>query len=432
MRLRTPSPESSSHSPVSNVIRLVLASAGVQGLAFLALPLLQRWCYGPEDFADFALYSQWAGLFGAVATVRMDLAVVKHDTPRLASAAFANGLRALLATVCVSFIAVLGFRWTGSAMGDVDGLWFWLPVGVAGLGAGNLGTAWLTRQEHFGLVARVRAMGGALGEGLRFAFSGLAGSGLIAGRVVGQWLTAGMAIRHCLQNQVRAERPTREERIAAWKIDRDYVRYTTPANLLAMGANALLVLFLFESAPRDTVGQVGAAAAYLTVAFGLVIRGTNDVFFRLLNDIPDSQLTGVYIRWALSLIGLATAGATALYLLPLDWVILLLGERWSDLLPVMRMLCLWMIPWVAASSLSGIFPHLRRQSWSLVLDVLHLCLIGGWLIWFSSTQGPIGQGDWTIIKQYTWVQSGFYSLALCAGVSACMLGTRTTATSGAR
>lgn len=429
MRFRTQSPGSSNHSPVSNVIRLVLASAGVQGLALLALPLLQRWCYGPEDFADFALYSQWAGLFGAVATVRMDLAVVKHDTPRLASAAFANGLRALLAAVCISFIVVLGFRWTGSAMGRVDGLWFWLPLGVAGLGIGNLSTAWLTRQEHFGLVARARAWGGAWGEGLRFAFSGLAGSGLIAGRVVGQWLTAGMAMRHCRQD--KAEKSTREDRMAAWRIDRDYVRYTTPANLLAMGANALLVLFLFESAPRDTVGQVGAAAAYLTVAFGLLIRGTNDVFFRLLNDIPDSQLVGLYFRWALSLVGLATAGATFLYILPLDWIVVLLGERWSDLLPVMRILCLWMIPWVAASSLSGIFPHLRRQSWSLVLDVFHLCLIGGWLFWFSSTQGSIGQGDWTIIRQYAWVQSGFYSLALCTGILACVLGMRNTAKSKA-
>ena len=430
MRFRTPTSEFSSRSPVSNVIRLVLASAGVQGLAFIALPLLQRWCYGPEDFADFALYSQWAGLFGAVATARMDLAVVKHDTPRLANAAFANGLSALLAAVCLSFLVVLGFRWTGSAMGDVDGLWFWLPLGVAGMGTGNLATAWLTRQEQFGLVARVRAWGGALGEGLRFAFSGLAVSGLIAGRVVGQWLTAGMAIRHFRQNQDKADKPTREDRIAAWRIDRDYVRYTTPSNLLAMGANALLVLFLFESAPRDTVGQVGAAAAYLTVAFGLLIRGTNDVFFRLLNDIPDSQLTGLYIRWALSLMGLATAGAILLYLLPPNWVVLLLGERWSDLLPVMRILCLWMIPWVAASSLSGIFPHLRRQSWSLILDVLHLCMIAGWLIWFYSTQGPIGQGDWTIIRQYTWVQSGFYSLALCTGILACVRGTQTSSITG--
>lgn len=424
MQFRTPSPESRSQSPVSNVVRLVLAAAAVQGVAFLSLPLLQRWCYGPEDFADFALYSQWAGLFGAVATFRMDLAVVKHENARIASAAFSNGLRALLATICLSFFVVLGFHWTNSAMGSVEGLWFWLPLGVAGLGLGNLGTAWLTRHERFALVARFRGWGGGMGEALRFAFSGLAGAGLIAGRVLGQWLTAIMAIRHFRQDQQTEEKPTREERLTAWRIDRDYVRYTTPANLLAMGANALLVLFLFESAPRDTVGQVGAAAAYLTVASGLLIRGANDVFFRLLNDIPDRQLTRLYIRWALSLMGLASAGAAVLHLLPLDWVVLLLGDRWSDLLPVMRIFCLWMIPWVAASSLSGIFPHLRRQSWSLVLDVFHLCLIGGWLIWFSSSQDAVGLGDWTIIRQYAWVQSGFYGVALCAGVLACVLGTR--------
>ena len=424
MNFRIPSPKSKIQSPAQNVIRLVLTAAGVQGAAILALPLLQRWCYGPEDFADFALYSQWAGLFGAVATLRIDLAVVKHDDIRIANAAFSNGLRALAVTSCISFFLVLVFRWTGSAMGNVNGLWLWLPLGISGLGLGNLATAWLTRNERFDLVASFRAWGGGIGEALRFVFVGLSGAGLIAGRIAGQWITAFLAIRHFKRNRDEEQNTTREERHTAWIKDRDYVRYTTPANLLAMGANALLVLFLYESAPKETVGQVGAAAAYLTVASGLLIRGSNDVFFRLLNDIHDSQLTRLYVRWSMTLMAIAAIGATCLYIFPLHWAVALLGDRWSELLPVMRILCLWMIPWIAASSLSGIFPHLRRQSWSLLLDAFHLLLVGGWLIWFSSSQNTIGHGDWTIIRQYAWVQSGFYLFALCAGVTACRLGTK--------
>ena len=418
MMSRKSIPEPNGGHPLRNVVRLVTAAAGVQGAALLALPLLQRWCYGPGDFADFALYSQWAGLFGAVATVRMDLAVVKHDQDRMARAAMANGLRALGVTALLSGLAMLCLHLGGSHMGRLSGLWFWLPLGVVGLGLGNLATAWLTRENRFGLVARHRGWGGVSGEALRFAFSGLAGTGLIAGRIAGQWLTAGLALRS-MNRLTAADHPSHEERRTAWVLDRDYVRYTTPANLLAMGANALLILYLFEAAPKDTVGQVGAAAAYLTVAAGLLIRGVNDVFFRLLNDIADDQLMAVYLRWALPLLVIASLGVFALHWIPDFWVVSLLGERWADLLPVMCILSTWMVPWVAASSLSGIFPHLGRQSWSLALDVLHLVLVAGWLAWFATSQPPIVPGDWTILKQYALVQGSFYLIALVAGVIAC-------------
>ncbi len=418
MMSRKSIPEPNGGHPLRNVVRLVTAAAGVQGAALLALPLLQRWCYGPGDFADFALYSQWAGLFGAVATVRMDLAVVKHDQDRMARAAMANGLRALGVTALLSGLAMLCLHLGGSHMGRLSGLWFWLPLGVVGLGLGNLATAWLTRENRFGLVARHRGWGGVSGEALRFAFSGLAGTGLIAGRIAGQWLTAGLALRS-MNGLTAADHPSHEERRTAWVLDRDYVRYTTPANLLAMGANALLILYLFEAAPKDTVGQVGAAAAYLTVAAGLLIRGVNDVFFRLLNDIADDQLMAVYLRWALPLLVIASLGVFTLHWIPDFWVVSLLGERWADLLPVMCILSTWMVPWVAASSLSGIFPHLGRQSWSLALDVLHLVLVAGWLAWFATSQPPIVPGDWTILKQYALVQGSFYLIALVAGVIAC-------------
>ena len=85
----------------------------------------------------------------------------------------------------------------------------------------------------------------------------------------------------------------------------------------------------------------------------------------------------------------------------------------------MCILSTWMVPWVAASSLSGIFPHLGRQSWSLALDGFHLVLVACWLAWFTTSQPPIVPGDWTILKHYALVQGSFYLIALVAGVIAC-------------
>ena len=414
-------PSTSPAALLRDMARLAVSAGLVQGVAVLSLPLLQRWCYGPEAFADFALYSQWAGLLGAIATLRMDLAVVQHAEDRLARAAWQNGLRALAGFILGAAVLAVGLQASGSAMGQVDALWLWLPLGVGAVGLSSLATAMLSRDRHFSAVARFRATGGILGEALRFAGSVMGASGLIAGRIAGQGWTALQATVRARQPWANTPRPTAADRREAWHIDRDYIRFTTPANLLAMAANALLLLFLCASAPKDWVGQIGAALAYLTVAAGLVIRSVSDVFFRHLREVPRPSLAAFYTRWALGLCLASAVGISLLFLCPVEWATALLGERWSGMLPAMRILSLWMPLWIAASALSGIFPHLRKQAWAFGLDVVHLALIAGWLMWNwtgVAAQDLMGQGD-VLLMEYAGIQALFYGLALLTGVGLC-------------
>lgn len=410
----------------TDILKLSLAAAGVQGIALVALPFLQRFFYSPEAFADFTLYSQLAGILGAIATARMDLAVVQHNGERLARAALHNGLHVLCFTTGIALLLALGLNWGGFQMGQVPGLWFGLPLGVASLGIGALASSWLTRDQAFGTLARYRTAGGAAGEALRFAFVGLGHVGLIAGRVAGQWLTAVLAWRACQKEQTRGIRPSRDERRAAWSMDRDYLRFTTPSNLLSMAANACLVFFLFEYATRDFVGQVGTALAYLTAASGLVIRSVNDVFFRHLKDIEPQKLPSLYLKWALGLTSLTAVGCAILHAIPGSLVSQLLGDQWSAMLPAMKWLSLWMMPWVAASSLSGVFPHLRRQALAFGLDVGHLLLLSFWLWlnWSHVGQESISSIGMDILKEYAMIQGGFYAIALVVGWRICKIGVR--------
>ena len=403
-----------------DMARLALSAGLVQGVALLALPLLQRWCYGPDAFAEFSLYSQWAGLFGAIATLRMDLAVVQHHEDRMARAAWQNGLMALLAVSLTSAAFAWGLDSAGWVMGDVQGMWVWLPLGVGALGLGSLATATLSRGRQFSSIAALRATGGTLGEALRFASAGLGHSGLIAGRVAGQWWTAAGAVRRVRQSWAKDSSPSRSDRKAAWRHDSDYVRFTTPANLLAMAANALLLLFLFEKAPKVFVGQVGAALAYLTVAAGLVIRSVSDVFFRHLKDIAPGRLRAFYTRWSVGLLLASGLGISLLFAFPDEWGVALLGERWRRMWPAMRWLSLWMPFWISASALSGIFPYLRRQSWAFGLDVLHLALIAFWIwTWSDAPSDILASSNWTLLKEYAVLQGGFYALAVGVGIHLC-------------
>lgn len=394
----------------------LMSSAGLaQGAAVVALPLLQRFCYGPVAFADMAVYTQLAGILGAVATLRMDLALVKHPEPSVARATFDNGLRALLVTTGISLVIALLLPLSGSEMGQIQWLWCALPLGVLGVGLNGLISGWLTRAERFGTMAAMRAGGGVTGEALRFAAAPMGSIGLIAGRIAGQWCTVVWGLRAMAEAWSQAPKSTKASRRAAWKQDRPYSWYTTPANLLAMAANGLFILFLFEFGEGQFVGVVGAGMAYLTVAAGLVIRSVNDVFFKHLDDIPSHRLLRHYAGWSLGLIALSTMGIAVLWGIPDAWVTQILGNAWRDMLPIMRILAPWMVPWIAASALSGIFPHLGRQSWTLALDALHLMMVGGllWSVRVAMPGATLDQsGALQLVREYTLVQGVFYALAI--------------------
>ena len=397
-------------------------SAGLaQAAAVVALPLLQRYCYNPSAFADMAVYSQLVGILGAVATLRMDLALVKQNSIEQARATFSLGLRSILFMAFVAMLLAFGFSAAGLEMGAIPWLWCLLPLGVVGLGMNGLVTGWLSREERFQKLAVVRAGGSFVGEALRFVGASLGSLGLIAGRISGQWCSAIWGFRTLHRSWRSAPKSTRTSRKKAWSENRAYAVFTTPANVLAMAANGLFILYLFEFGSGNIVGSVGAGMAYLTVAAGLVIRSVSDVFFKHLDDVPPGALMRHYTRWMAVLVLLSAAGISVLWAIPDGWATLLLGDAWKDMLPVMRIMAPWMVPWIAGSALSGIFPHLGRQSWTLALDAVHLAMVGG-LIWASDaarTTTVLSDPEVLfLLLDYTLVQASFYTMAIGVALAA--------------
>jgi len=408
-------------SSLRNILGLFLSSGMAQGAALVALPLLQRYCYGPSAFADMAVYSQLVGILGAVATFRFDLALVKRESADAARATVAIGLRVLTAVTLAAGLLALGLKYADSATGAIAGLWLLLPCGVFGMGVNGLVTGWLSRQERFGTLAWVRGGGSTLGEVARFLTAPMGASGLIIGRIMGQWCTAAGGVRSMVKEWRQAARSTKLSRAAAWKADRDYARYTTPANVLAMAANGAFIFFLFEYCPQDFVGAVGAGMAYLTVAAGLVIRSVNDVFFKHLDHLAAGGLLKPYLMWSASLILLSGAALSLLWWVPDSWISGLLGAEWAAMQPIMRILAPWMAPWIAASALSGVFPHLGLQSWTLVLDTLHLTLIVGLIgsVLSGLSSDVMSEAEaLAFLSQYTALQAGFYIAAIAAAIAA--------------
>ena len=116
-----------------------------------------------------AAYSQLAGILGAVATLRMDLALVKQSSIGASTGyTFSMDFGPLLVMVS---LAAVSRPW--SECSDLK----WAPS-LAVVPASHWGrwgraqwlvTGWLSREERFHKLAVVRAGGGVAGEALRFA-----------------------------------------------------------------------------------------------------------------------------------------------------------------------------------------------------------------------------------------------------------------------
>ena len=224
-----------------DIARLAFSAGFSHTAALLALPLLQRFCYGPAAFADMAAYTQVVGIMGAVATLRMDLALVKQSEATAAKATANEGLRFLFLTTGLAALLPWLLKAYGFDAGNIPLIWIWLPLGVLALGINGLVSGWLSREERFGHLAGVRAGGGVAGEVMRFAAAPMGHAGLIAGRIAGQCLSALAGISMVWKGWREAGPEIPSVRKEVWKKNRNYARFTAPANILAMAANGLFL-----------------------------------------------------------------------------------------------------------------------------------------------------------------------------------------------
>ena len=132
------------------------------------------------------------------------------------------------------------------------------------------------------------------------------------------------------------------------------------------------LLTVFSPVPR---GQ-GPCLTKLSAGFGVVAISFSQVFYSKVSDTRTiKELLQLYKRFAKNLALVALFPVCLVYVLPVSWVVYLLGDEWGDLMPIARIMVLWLAVWFVASSLSFVYMRLGKQRAMLVYDFLHLILI---------------------------------------------------------
>lgn len=365
------------------VLQVASGNMLAQAIPFLVLPLLQSSFYTPAQFGILSLYTATSELFIGMASGKYEMAIVTSRRKKDQ----ANLMFLCLTLSFVSagvFLSGLILYFLGARLlhfWDEPALWLWpLPLSIAAGGIFNAISYRFNREQWFGRMSMGKVYNTLAAESTKIGL-GIAhvGTGLVWGRIAGQLFSALQQWR-IYARRLQSDRKLYSRRYLETlaRSQRRYPLYIMPAALIG---SLITVLYfnLFEYYyGEDKLGLIGVSASYIGVATGIISTAIGQVFFRKLAEIDDLRsLRNKYLAFAGVLAIPAALMPLTLYALPNSWVVYVLGDKWELMLPVARIMSLWMALAFISSSLSFIYLKLNMQRTMFVIDALHLLLVIG-------------------------------------------------------
>jgi lipopolysaccharide exporter len=352
-----------------------------QVLSVIALPYFQKYLYNPDDFALFTWFFELTAIFIGVSALRLETGIVLERDQSMAIKLALLCLRLVFFSSVIYTVLVLGLSYFVANFELFrNELWLLLlfPVTIFFTGGTQVFVAYYTRQKLFKQQAANKIVQSSSALVPQFALGqfGYNQLGLIAGKIFGVVIGFAGLWSRIAKDFKQIPFPTKKERKELRSKHKDFIRYTTPGTFLGMFINFVFIdLFLYYFGD-DLTGQLGASKHYIGMGFSVLSVSFAQVFYGRIARIEDKvELRNLYTYWLIRLSAIALMVIITVWIFPNVWVVNILGEKWSQLLPVMRVLSLWMGVMFVTSSLSFIYIKLNRQRTTVIIDALHLLFV---------------------------------------------------------
>lgn len=344
---------------LKNFLKAGFGSAGAQAINLAALPIISR-LYSPEQYAVWAIVVATAMIFGSIACLRYELAIVLPKDRDDACALFVWSI--ICSIVIAMLTAALSVLLLGADLIEIGAgthpyqYTIWAPLLVAATGFTLALQYWAVRNESYALnsAAQVGLAITALAVQISYAliFGGDA-NGLIAGSLVGQLTAVVTLTGGCLftRNLPSVSSGVLRRIPAVIRTHYLFPLYSMPYILFgAIRARASVYVIAFFLAPRE-VGLYAFAYRIMNFPVSLISAALRPVLFR------ETSVQGVValehritriLHW-LALI--ATPMVVVYFYWSEELFLLVFGEQWKGaalygkffILPVFTfMFCNWM------------------------------------------------------------------------------------------
>jgi O-antigen/teichoic acid export membrane protein len=395
-----------------NVIILTLGTAASQMIPFIVLPILQKYYYGPSDFALLATFIYFSEMIGAISTMKLEFAIVVQKTEQSAREVAVVAMRISLWISLFSFLLAFLFFQFNIVQGlhDIGATIFWLPLVVLSMGMVQVSTYWLNRKQDYKKMSTGKLIQTSSSEGskLLLGFSGVNFSGLIIGRVIGYFVTGIWQGMLFMKDSVKIRK--REFSIKEIiKKNYQYIAYATPSVFIGALINFIYIELFLTHFGKDSSGMVSVSMTYVGAGLGMVAGSISQVYYGTIAGIESRAIMQkLYLKFLRNLFFMGVFLTSMFWVFPDEWVVGILGDEWKELMDYCRIISIWFGVWFVASSLSFIYMRLQKQGFMLIMDVMHVGMIlAGFYIGKWMNNSPEGA-----LWGFTFAQVIFYLLAV--------------------
>lgn len=391
-------------------------TAGAHLITLLALPFLQRYFYSKSDFADFAWFYEFVMMFAAVGALRLETGIVLEKEERSARALTNISLKfmaiASLLGLIVASIGALIFPSFKTVLSDP---WMiaLIPFSILTLGVIQVMSSWYTRNENFRFLAgsKIYQTSGTTLTQLGIGFSKLVSGGLIIGRNIGTGIISYVLLKKYFSTAETKVKVSKEEKNSLLKKHRDFMLYTTPSTFLGTFINFIFIDLFIRFYGDSITGNLATSRQYLGMGLAFISAAFAQVFYSQIAKIEDiQQLKKYYSYWLKRLIGISSLILLVVMLTPDTWAPAILGDKWFQLMPVIKIMAIWMCIMFVSSSLSYIYIKLNRQKTLIFFDLIHLVLTVSSITVSYHLYGSF----WISLQWFTIAKGAYYLFAVLA------------------
>jgi O-antigen/teichoic acid export membrane protein len=264
-------------------------------------------------------------------------------------------------------------------------------------------------------MASAKIIKSAAAESSKLGFGSVnVSGGLIYGRIIGEFVSMlYLALVFMIKDFRQFSSSNWKGVIQSLKNHYLFPMYSMPSVFVG---NFIYVIFfaLFNKYFGEAkTGIIGISVTYVYAAFALLSASFSQVFLKEIHDIKGrDNLLKVYLKNAKLLALLSLFVTVFVLIIPSNWVVFLLGDKWNDMMPTLKILVFGFAVSFVTSSLSFIYIRLDKQKIMLLFDVLHLLLVWASITWAYNYFGTFKE---TLIV-YTIAQVVYYLIAFIAAI----------------
>jgi len=397
-----------------NVIILIGTSGMSQLIPFLILPILQKYFYSPQDFGLLSIYVSISLMLVKFSTFSYEFAIVKQDTEKTALSVFIGTVQILFLTTVLTTIALFlmyTFAKDNFYIKTLHHYILLIPITVFSFGFYQILRYWFNWEKQFSKIGSSMVIKSLSAESAKL-IQGLmkfTSYGLILGRVIGEIVSFIYLFFFFIKKKYsKLKDINQKEVLNLLRINYKFPVYTMPSGMKGTLLNVIFITLFANYFGLAKAGIIGISVSYISAAFGIISQSFSQVFYKKINELEGAQLYNLLKKNVILLSGISAIILLLVQIIPNSIVVQIIGNKWGELMPVLKLLIFAISISFVSSSVSFIYIRTNRQKEMLFFDIFHLTLMTISIIIGNYYTHNFMQ----TLKFYVVAQMLYYSLAI--------------------